>query len=199
MAGTPTGWDTLETISTQAQIWAMLAIPGAAAELTLHTDGTPESVANPTAKHLGHTSEGASLMVKPSYIEHRVDESPAAFKRNVGDMEIAIAANLVQIEDFDIAELLLPGVATQSAPTNKKKLSFGLKAVTYTSIAIIWPRETNPALFGVFHIYRAANDEGLAAEFGRTKMAGAPVAFKGHAITSRATTDQYGAYWIQTA
>ncbi|HEX7313300.1 MAG TPA: hypothetical protein VF297_05240 [Pyrinomonadaceae bacterium] len=198
MAGTATGWDTLEVIQTQAQIWASLAIPGAGAELTLYTDGTPDATANPSAKHLGHTAEGASLLVKPSYNEFSVDESPAPFKRNVGGMEIAIAANLVQIEDFDLAELLLPGVATQSAPSGKKKLTFGLKAVTYTSIAIIWPRETDSTKFGAFHIYRAANDEGLAAEFGRTKMAGAPVSFKGHAITSRATADQYGAYWIQT-
>ena len=123
MAGSLTGWDTLEVIQTQAQIWGALAIPGAAAELTLHTDGTPESVANPSAKHLGHTAEGASLLVKPSYNEFSVDESPAPFKRNVGGMEIAIAANLVQIEDFDLAELLLPGVATQSAPPGSSRAS----------------------------------------------------------------------------
>lgn len=198
MAGTATGWDTLEVIQTQAQIWANLAIPGASAELTLHTDGTPESVANPSAKHLGHTAEGASLLVKPSYNEFSVDESPAPFKRNVGGMEMAIAANLVQIMDFDVAALILPGVATKSTPSGKVKLTFGLIPVVYTSVAIIWPTEADPTKFGVFHIYRGANDEGLAAEFGRTKMAGAPVSFKGHAITSRAANDQYGAMWYQS-
>jgi hypothetical protein len=198
MAGTASGWDTLEVIQTYCNIYGKCAIPGAGAEPTLHTDGSPESVANPTAKHIGHLAEGAEIRVKPSYNEFRVDESPAPFKRSVGDMEIAVAGNVVQIEDFDLAEMLLPGVATQSAPTGKKKLTFGLIAVVYTCILVTWPRETDPTKFGWFMIYRAANDEGLAAEFGRTKMAGSPFAFKGHAITSRAVADQYGQYGVQT-
>jgi hypothetical protein len=198
MAGTATGWDTLEVIQTPAQIWANLAIPGASAFLTLDADGTPDATANPSAKHLGHTAEGAQLLIKPSYNEFKSDESPAPFKRSVGGMEIAIAANLIQIMDFDIAALLLPGVATKSTPVGKIALTFGLIAVVYSSVAVIYPLEGQPTKFAVFHIYRAANDEGIAAEFGLTKLAGSPVSFKGHAITSRATVDQYGAWWQQT-
>jgi hypothetical protein len=198
MAGTAVGWDVLETIQTQAQIWGSLAVPGASAELVLATDGTPDATANPTARHLGHTTEGSQLLIKPSYNEYKADESPVAFKRNVGDCEMAIAANLIQIMDFDIAALLLPGVATKSTPAGKVKLAFGIIPVAYTSIAIIWPTEADPTKFGVFHIYKGANSEGLAADFGRTKLAGTPVSFKAHAITSRAATDQYGAMWYQS-
>lgn len=191
-------WDVLEIIQTPAQIWAGLALPGAGAFLTLDANGEPDATANPTRKHLGHTAEGAALLVKPSYNEFTVDESPAPIKRNVGGVEIAISANLVQIMDFDLAVLLLPGIATKSTPSGKIALNFGLIAVAYTSVAIIYPLESNAAKYAVFHVYRGANDEGISAEFGRTKMAGTACSFKGHAITSRATTDQYGAWWQQT-
>lgn len=198
MAGTPNGWDTLEVIQTYCSIYGKCAIPGAGAEPVLHTDGSPESLANPSAKGFGHLAEGAEILIKGSYNEFFVDESPAPIKRNVGSVEIAVTGNIVQVEDFDLAELLLPGIATQSAPSGKKKLTFGLIPIVYTCILVTWPRETDPTKFGWFQIYRASNDEGLAAQFGRTKMAGAPFAFKGHAITSRAVADQYGQYGVQT-
>lgn len=199
MGASPTGWDTLEVVQTAGQLWADLAIPGAGAGLVLHTDGTPESVANPSAKHLGHTAEGASVLIKPSYNEFKVDESPAAFKRTVNDANLAIAANLVQVEDMDIATLLLPGIGTKSTPASHIRITFGLIAVVYSCVALIWPRETAPTTkWGYVMIYRAANDEGLAIDAGRTKLAGSPVSFKGHAITSRAANDQYGQYDVMT-
>jgi len=190
------GWDVLKTIQTQAQIWAGLAIPGAGAGLTLDANGEPDPTANPLRKHLGHTAEGAEALVKPTYNNFNVDESPVAFKRSVGDCEMAIVANLVQLEDMDIATLLLPGIATKSSPTGHTRLTFGLIPVVYSCIAIIWPRETDPTKFGYVMGYRMANDEGLAMQFGRTKLAGAPVSFKAFGITSRASTDIFGQYDI---
>lgn len=190
------GWDSLKIIQTQAQIWAGLAIPGAGAGLVLDSSGEPDATANPLRKHLGHTSEGAEAFVKPTYNSFGSDESPVPHKRSVGDCEMAIAANLIQLEDMDIATLLLPGIATKSSPTGHTRVTFGIIPVTYSCIAIIWPRETDSTKFGYVMGYRMANDEGLAIQFGRTKQAGAPVSFKAHGITSRAATDIFGQYDI---
>ncbi len=51
MAGTATDWNAAAIAVTKGQLWANLAIPAAGARLTVATDGTPDAIANPNAKH----------------------------------------------------------------------------------------------------------------------------------------------------
>lgn len=197
MAGTATDYNSLVIAQTKGQLWANLAIPGANARLTLHTDGTPESVANPTAKHLGMTKEGAKFMVKPSYDEYFADEFAAPIKTNVGTTEASIEAELIQVMDMNLLELLTPGIGTYSTAAGYMQVQLGSRAIVYTSIALIFPLEADATKFGVFHLYRANNTGGIEIGLGRKQLSGIGISFKGYEITSRAAVDTLGNAWKQ--
>ena len=53
MPATAKNYDSAVTAHGPTDIWLSLAIPGAGAEITLFTDGTPDETANPSARHVG--------------------------------------------------------------------------------------------------------------------------------------------------
>ncbi len=199
MAGTAPNWRVAARALGEGQLWANLAIPGAGARLTLHTDGTPESVANPNAFHLGATKSGAKLMVKPTRQDFFVDEITAPVDTIITAMESAIAAELVGVTDMDLLELLTSGFGTLSSASGYEEISFGTKADTFTSIAHIFPTREDPTKFAVWHLYKAMNDAGLDFGSAKKEMSFTPVNFKSYAISTRAAVDQYGKYWKQAA
>lgn len=197
MAGTATNWNVQAITSTEGQLWAGLSIPAAGARLTLHTDGTPDATANPNAKHLGMTREGAKYMVKPTIEDYFADEFPSPIKSKVTGLEAAITAELLQVTDSALLEILSAGFGTKASGTGYEEISLGAIALVYTSIALIFPLEADPTKFGVFHLYKTRNDGGIESEIGRKKLSGLPVSFKGLAVTSRAAADTTGKWWKQ--
>ena len=129
MAGTATDWNVAAIANTKGQIWANLAIPGAGARITLATDGTPDATANPNAKHLGMTREGAAFLVKPKYDQYYADEFVAPIKTNLTEQEMMITAELLQVTDTALLELLTPGVGTKSTGTGYEQVTFGQRAL----------------------------------------------------------------------
>lgn len=199
MAGKATNWNTAAIANSKGQLWANLAIPGAGARLTLHTDGTPDSTANPNAVHLGMTREGAKYMVKPTFEDYFADEFRAPIKSQLTQIEAAITAELLQVHDSDLLALLSNGFGTRTTGTGYEQITFGEIAMVYTSIALIFPLEADPTKFGVFHLYKARNEGGIETELGRRKLSGVPINFKGLDITSRAAADTIGSFWKQVA
>ena len=197
MAGTATDWNVAAIANTKGQIWANLAIPGAGARITLATDGTPDATANPNAKHLGMTREGAAFLVKPKYDQYYADEFVAPIKTNLTEQEMMITAELLQVTDTALLELLTPGVGTKSTGTGYEQVTFGQRALAYTSVAVIFPTEADPTKFAVFHLYKAMNEGGIDMKVGRKQLTGLPVSFRGYDITSRATADLSGSFWKQ--
>lgn len=199
MAGSTVNWRVAARALGEGQLWANLAIPGAGARLTLHTDGTPESVANPNAFHLGATRAGAKLMVKPTRQDFFVDEITAPVDTIITGMESAISAELVAVTDMDVLELLTSGFGTKAEGTGYEEISFGTKADVFSSVALIFPTRDDPTKFAVWHLYKAMNDAGLDFTSGKKEMSFTPVNFRSYAISTRAATDQYGKYWKQVA
>lgn len=197
MAGTATDWNVAAIANTKGQIWANLAIPGAGARITLATDGTPDATANPNAKHLGMTREGAAFLVKPKYDQYYADEFVAPIKTNLTEQEMMTTAELLQVTDTALLELLTPGVGTKSTGTGYEQVTFGQRALAYTSVAVIFPTEADPTKFAVFHLYKAMNEGGIDMKVGRKQLTGLPVSFRGYDITSRATADLSGSFWKQ--
>lgn len=200
MPGTAVDWNTLAIANTKGQLWGNLSIPAVGARLTLHTDGTPESLANPNAVHLGMTREGASYMVKPKFETYFADEFIAPIKTNLGEMEAMISAEILQVTDSKLLELLTPGVGTKSSTVAYEQISFGQRALVYSSVALIFPIETDPALqqkYAIFHLYKAMNEGGIESKVGRKTLSGIPVSFRGYEITSRAAPDTLGSWWKQ--
>lgn len=171
----------------------------AGVRLILHTDGSPDSDQNPNARHVGWTQDGAEWLVKPNVLNFIPDESLDPVISRVQDEEKVISASAWQVGDMDLAEILMP-TATRSDVMGSKGLTFGGSGVlSYTSVAVIAPLEGDPSRFAVFHLYKAFNDQGLAAQLTSKKPTASPIAFRGQGIGTRAAGDRAGRYFITNA
>lgn len=199
MPGTAVNWDVAAIANSRGQLWANVAIPGAAGRITLHTDGTPESVANPDAVHLGMTREGAKYLVKPTSEDFFADEFRAPIKSSLTGMEGSISAELLQVTDMEILELLSAGFGDRVTAAGYDQVTFGALTLVYTSIALIFPLEADATKYGVFQLYKARNDSGIEGGVSGKSLSGIPVLFKGYEVTSRAAADTFGTIWKQVA
>lgn len=200
MAGTAVNWRTTALALNAGQLWGSLAIPGAAARLTLHTDGTPDGTANPTAFHYGATKAGSKLMIKSSQTKFSVDEFRGPIVTNIDSIEMGISAELVAVTDMDVVTKLLPGVGTYAMTASTfKEVRVGIKAIVYECVALIFPLIEDTAKFGIFNIYSSLNDTGVEWAQSRKELGFMPVSFVGYEITTRAATDTLGNYWKQIA
>jgi len=209
MAGTATNFNQ-EVIraGSAAQIWAGLAVPGAGAKLLLDANGTPDATANPNALHLGLTRAGATLTLSTSGTEDFfADEQVVAVHSIPGTADASIAAEFLQVFDMDIMAILSPntgtpfaGAAVTGPPALPafEGLTFGDKAIAYTSIAVIFPVQGYTNRFAVWHLYKTYNQDGVSFVVDRKGMSGTSATFKGFGITTRAANDTVGAWWFET-
>lgn len=179
-------------------LWANVAVPVAAARLTLFTDGSPDSVANPLAKHLGHTAEGTTIVANVTKTDYFVDETPYPVKQSIDSSTAEMTGNLVQVMDEEVMQVLMAGFGTYSTAAGYKQITLGNKpTLAYTSIAFIVPTPMDPTKFFVFQLYDALNTAGLNLQFGSKVRGQTPFTFSGRALTARAAADQMGNYWWQ--
>jgi hypothetical protein len=179
-------------------MWVDLAIPAANARATLHTDGTPESVANPSAKHLGHTTEGWEVQAAAEVEDQFFDEIAAAVDSVINQINVSLAANLGQTQDISgVLRYLVSGFGTYGTAAGYEQIQLGIATLVYTSCALITPTKADATKFMIYHLYKAKNDSGLANQIKRRGLGSNPVSFKGFAITSRALTDSVGNWWKQ--
>lgn len=198
MAGSTTNYNAAHITTTFGAFWVGLAIPGAGARITLHTDGTPESVANPTAKHLGHTTEGWEMTAATTVEEHFVDEQVVAVDSVLNEASIALAANLAQTQDISgVLQYIVQGFGTYGTAAGYEQIQLGTLPIVYTACALIFPTKNDITKYMVYNLYRSKNDSGLANQIRRKGLGNNPVAFKAFAITSRAATDTSGNFWKQ--
>lgn len=166
--------------------------------LILHTDGTPDSTQNPNALHIGWTDAGSQFSVKPTFQNFFADESPDPIISRVTAQEAIISGSLLQVMDMDLVEVLNP-TATRSDVMGSEGVTFGTSTQTYTSVALIWPMEDDPSRFGVIHLYKAFNDQGLVGNITSKDLSKSPYAFRGLAVSTRTATDRVGRYFVQNA
>lgn len=190
-------WETEAVALGPGRLWTKLSVPAANGKLVLHSDGSPDAGTNPDAIHVGMTEAGSAVSVKQTFQDFFADEFQDPIIKRITAQEAAITGSWIQVLHYDILEVMTPGV-TRADGAGFDKVTFGgNRTINYYSTALIFPLEDNPDLFGVFHLYKAINDPGLAFEVGSKKLGTSPFAFKGVAITSRAAGDQTGAYWKQ--
>lgn len=198
MAGSTLNWNAAQITNQYGYFWVGLAIPGAGARITLHTDGTPESVANPSAKHLGHTSEGWEMTAAASTEDMTVDEQVAPIDTSVSDLAVALAANLVQTQDISgVLQHLVSGFGTYATAAGYEQIQLGITTIVFTASALITATKNDATKFMVYNLYKSKNDSGLANQIRRRALGNNPVAFRGYGITSRAATDTVGNFWKQ--
>lgn len=200
MAGTATRYDsTLIRAGSVGQLWYNVAVPSASNRITLHTDGTPDSTANPNAKHLGMTMAGATCKVTTSITDFFGDEFQEPIKSVVEQVEATIEGSLIQLFDVEALTALTQAVGTAGTGTGYKQFQMGRKEPSYAPIALIFPTEADATKFAVFNLYKALNTAPLEFNVGRKAMTEIPFSFKGYGITTRAAADTLGNFWWQVA
>jgi hypothetical protein len=182
-----------------AQIWTGLAVPSAAARLTLDADGTPDATANPSAKHLGHTDAGLTVGGVESVVDFFADEVPGPIGSSVDTIEYTIAGSALQVQDEELLKFIMANTGTYSTAAGYKQVTLGYKpAIVYASVAVIWPTPADPTKFSVFNLYNARNTSGFSFQLGRKSRPATAFNIKGYGLTARASADQFGNYWWQT-
>lgn len=198
MAGTALNFNAAQITNQYGWFWVGLAIPGAAARITLFTDGTPDATANPSAKHLGHTTEGWEMTANASSEDQTVDEQVVPIDSFVTELAIALAANLAQTQDISgVLQHLVQGFGTYATAAGYEQIQLGITPIVYTPSALITPTKNDVTKFMVYNLYKSKNDSGLANQIRRRGLGNNPVAFRGYGITSRAATDTTGNVWKQ--
>lgn len=188
---------TVIVVDTVAQIWAGLAVPGAGARLTLHSDGTPDATTNTSAVHLGHTKEGVKLTIETSLTKHYVDELAEPIKATLDTTSMMFEGEFLQVLDDDVLKKLTAPFGTAGTGAGYKEFTIGRKKLTYDSIALIFPTPADSTKYAVAHIYNGINESGLNFSINRKGMAGTPFKFVAYGLSSRATADSVGNYWWQ--
>lgn len=198
MAGTATNYTAAKITNQFGAFWVGLAIPAAASRISLFTDATPDATANPSAKHLGHTSDGWEMTATTTTEGQTVDEQVAEVDTIINELAVALAANLVQTQDVtNVLQHLVSGFGTYGTAAGYEQIQLGISPLVYTPCALIFPSKNDPTKSMIYNLYKSRNDSGLANQIKRKTMGNNPVAFKGYAITSRAATDTIGNFWLQ--
>lgn len=195
MAGTAKSYNTALVELGPGDVWINVAVPGAGGRVTLHTDGTPESVANPSAKHLGMTLEGARLIYTPSTNNFESDEQTAPIISQLAGEEARIEGSALQVLDTALMTYLIAG-STYSTAAGYEQNTFGGKQTLATfTVLYVAPVFADPTKFLVYQLYKAYNTAGISMDVSRKKMAVVPFNFFGLSISTRAAGDQLGNYW----
>lgn len=198
MAGSALNFDATKITSNYGWFWVGLATPGAGARISLFTDGTPDATANPSAKHLGHTTDGWEMTANKTTEDQNLDEVVVAVDTIITALDVGLAANLAQTQDVSgVLQHLISGFGTYSTAAGYEQVTLGITTITYLGVALIFPTKADATKFMIYNLYKAVNDSGLANQIKRKGLGNNPVAFKAYGITSRAAVDQAGNFWKQ--
>lgn len=195
MAGTAKSYNTAYVELGPGDIWLNVGTPGAGARVTIHTDGTPESVANPSAKHLGMTTEGARLIYSPQVQNFSSDEQTAPIISQIGDEELRIEGTSLQILDSALVTYLVAGSTYGTASGYEQNTVGGKQTLSTFSVLYVAPIFADTTKFLVVSIYKAYNAAGWNTPVSRKSMSGVPFNFFGLSISTRAAGDQLGNIW----
>lgn len=200
MAGTPKNYNKDEEFIGSVDVWLMVAKPAAGAVATLHTDRTPESVANPSAIHLGVTvgDDSVRFTYTPTLQEFFVNQFRAPWRRRITAEAAAITGTWQQVFSFDLLEAMTIG-GTRTTPTGFERLGFGgLVEPDTFSVMLIGELSSAPGETAIVQLYEAMNMSGLEMTFNNNSMTNSPFNFVGNVDPTRAAGDQIGYLAIST-
>lgn len=199
MAGTAKNYSSTNLMIGPGDSWGNLAIPGSGARITIHTDGTPESVANPSAKHVGHTDQGAKAMYTNEIERFEVDEQTAPVLSRILSESLSIEGAFMQGADYDIMDMFIMGAAKTSASGYEQIALGGNTSITAMSFALIAPTVASASYFHIINIYSAYNELGVEINITRRDLARIPFKMSGLQISSRTQGDRLGSIWKTVA
>jgi len=201
MAGLNKSYSADKIILGPSDLWVNVALPGAAARLTLDAGGTPDATANPNGVHVGMTEAGWEVTIKSEIQKFMSDEFDSPHLSRIITTQMMIKGNGLQVYDWPLLAKLTPA-GTYGSNTNTstgyEELTVGGKsAVTTMPIALIGPELADPTKFWVFQLYKTFNQAGVVFQVTRKDQSKAPFEFEGLAVVSRAAGDTIGNFWKQ--
>lgn len=199
MAGTAKAYSSTNLIIGPGDSWGSLAVPGSGARITIHTDGTPESVANPSAKHVGFTDQGCKAMYTNEIERFEADEQTAPILSRILTESLSIEGSFLQGADLDIVDMFIMGASKTSGTGYEMIALGGNTAVTGQSFALIVPTVASASYFHVFSIYNAYNEVGVEINVTRRDLARIPFKMSGLQVSSRTVGDRLGSIWKSVA
>ena len=198
MAATAKSYDATKIILGPGDLWVNVGVPSAGARLTLASDGTPDSVSSPNAKHVGMTKEGCELTYKPSITDFSADELTSPFISRLMAEEVSIKGEMFQVFDWSLLQKMTVGGTYNTNTAYEEMTIGGLSAVATVSIALIAPDINNPTTkFVVAQLYKTYNKAGWNFRITRKNPASLPFEFMGLSVTTRSAGDQVGNIWKQ--
>lgn len=198
MAGTAKGYSSTKLMIGPGDAWGNLALPADGSRLTLHTDLTPDSTANPSAKHVGFTDQGTKVMYRAEIQTFEADEQTAPILSRILTESLKIEGAFLQGADFDIMDMFLMGATKTSAAGYEQITLGGNTAVTGISFAVIVPTVADATKAHVFNIYSAYNEAGLDLAITRRDISKIPFTMTGLQLSSRTAGNRLGNIWSQT-
>jgi hypothetical protein len=183
-------------MSGPVDLWFECAVPGAGAAPTLHTDGTPESVANPNAEHAGMLKSGGGMTITAEIQERTSDNLSAPYDTRLLTSQASLKGDMLQFSAV-LLGLITPGATVDGTPpAGKTGITLGSIAnVNYTCVLGVWEQKTSGKYFNAV-LYNAYQANGFDLALNRNEDSAAEVDFKAVAVGSRATEDQVAALWI---
>jgi hypothetical protein len=198
MAGTTKTYNAAKIMNTVGDVWVGVAVPASGSRLTLdNATGTPDSTANPNAKHLGLTESGTVVKITAEVQSFEADELTSPWKQNLTGEKATMSGKYLQIEDWTILGLITPG-GTKTTGSGYEQLTFGgLTTVTTNSVAVIGASAETGGKWVVFQLYAAFNSSGIETQLTRKDFSKVPFEFTGNSIATRPQGDQVGSFWRQ--
>lgn len=198
MGATAKAYSSTLTMSGPVDIWFKCAVPTAGNAPTLHSDGTPESVANPNALHAGMLKSGGGIAVQTELVDRTSDNLVAPYDTRIQTANMSIKGDMLQFSATLLNMITVGSTVPGSPPSGKTGITLGsITSISYTCVLGIWEQKTSGKFFNAV-IYNGYQANGLDLTLNRNEDSAAEVEFKAVAVGTRATADQIGALWIDS-
>lgn len=197
MSGVARNRNANQIILGPCDVWLNVALPGNAARLSLHTDGTPLAASNPDAIHLGLTEAGVTFEYTPEIQDFTSDELTAPHLSRLISESARITGSFLQVFNWALLEKMTVGGKFNTNSAYEELTFGGLSTVTTFPVALIGQDISGSSEYWVIQLYKTYNKAGFNFTVTRRDQSKAPFEFMGLAITSRTVGDQIGNFWHQ--
>jgi hypothetical protein len=198
MAASTKNYNANQIILGPSDIWLDVAVPAASSRMTLDS-GTPETVANPNAIHLGMTAAGTTFEYVPEIQDFTSDELTAPHMSRIISESCTIKGEFLQVFNWNLLEKMTvggtKGVNTNTSTGYEELTMGGLSTVTTYSIALIGQDISGSNQFWCIQLYKTYNKAGFNFAVTRKDQSKAAFEFMGLAVTGRTVGDQIANFW----
>ena len=200
MPATPRIYSSAQIQRGMADAWWDVAKPASGTHvIPLFTDGSPDAMANPNAKHLGLMDSATMVDYTPKYDEEKADQDTGTVARFLTEEDAVLEVTCKQISFQNVMQYCLPpGFFSQSGPPALEGVTLGQGGnilVTPAPLAIVAPPADPAYKWVVALLYAASPISAVKLPMEKGKTAVYQVQFKGISDLTRPAGDRLGAIY----